>query len=321
VDDDRRRPHDMPLADARTLARSRLKATANSRPSLSEGASAEVPFEDVAEAAFRWHSRIWKPGTLKINRTYLRNQILPRFRRRPTGGITGADVRRWFASLRATPAAADRAMPVLSVIMREAETLGHRPEGSNPCVGIRRYRRRGREWYLSRDETRQLGTALKRHDGNALAAAVRLILLTGCRKGEIMTLQWRDYRDGHLLRDGKTGPRTVWLSAAARRVLDRLPRTGAWVFPARTGKGRAQGLDRYWQRLRDEAGLQDVRLHDLRHSYASSALRASETVLTIGRLLGHNKPETTLRYIHLEDDSVRDAVEAVAPVLGGEGRP
>jgi len=283
----------MSVAEARALARSHLAARAEGGMSRSSNPAAETPFEDVAEAVFRRHSRIWKPGTLKVNRTYLRNQILPRFRGTPVGEITGADVRRWFASLRLTPAAADRAMPVLSVIMREAETLGHRPEGSNPCAGIRRYRRRGRERFLSREETRRLGTVLREHDGDALAAAVRLLLLTGCRKGEIMTLQWRDCRDGHLfLRDGKTGPRTVWLSSTARTVLDGLPRTGAWVFPARTGKGRAQGLDRYWQRLRGEADLRDVRLHDLRHSYASFALRAGETVLTIGRLLGHSKPET-----------------------------
>jgi len=217
---------------------------------------------------------------------------------------------------------ADRAAPVLSVIMREAETLGHRPEGSNPCVNIRRYRRRGRERFLSREETRRLGEALTRHDGHVLAAAVKLLLLTGCRKSEIMTLQWRDFRDGHLfLRDGKTGPRTVWLSTAARSILEGLPRTGAWVFPGRDGKGSVQGLKYFWVKLRNEAGLQDVRLHDLRHSYASLALQAGETVLVIGRLLGHSDPDTTLKYIHLADRTVRDAVDAVAPVLGGEGRP
>ncbi|MXY34688.1 MAG: tyrosine-type recombinase/integrase [Boseongicola sp. SB0664_bin_43] len=310
----------MSLAEARALARSHLSAHVNGAPSRSADSS-EVPFEDVAEAVFRRHSRLWKPGTLRVNRNYLKNQILPWFRGRPVGEITNADVRRWFTALRSTPTAADRAMPVLSVIMREAETLGHRPEGSNPCRNIRRYRRHGRERFLSREEIRRLGAALKGHDGNALAAAVRLLLLTGCRKGEIMTLQWRDYRDGHLfLRDGKTGPRTVWLSSVARTVLDGLPRTGVWVFPGRSGTGSARGLDSFWNELRDETGLLDVRLHDIRHSYASLALQRGETVLTIGRLLGHSDPDTTLKYIHLADQAVRDAVEAVAPVLGGEGR-
>ena len=310
----------MPLADARDLARSHLAASRTGNPSRPPETAEETPFENVAEVVFCRRSRHWKPGTLEVNRRYLKNQILPRFRGQPIGAITGADVQQWFASLRSTPAAADRAAPVLSVIMREAETLGFRPEGSNPCGNIRRYRMRGRERFLSREETRRLGTVLKGHDGNVLATAVKLLLLTGCRKSEIMTLQWQDFRDGHLfLRDGKTGPRTVWLSAAARTVLDGLPRNRAWVFPGKSGAAPAQGLNQFWRHLRNEAGLRDVRLHDLRHSYASLALQIGETVLTIGRLLGHSDPDSTLKYIHLADQTARDAVDSVAPILGGEG--
>ena len=310
----------MPLADARKVARSHLAASRTGDPSRIAETAAETPFEDVADAAFRRQFRHWKPGTLAVNRSHLKNHILPRFRGQPIGTITSTDVQQWFASLREVPAAADRAAPVLSVIMMEAEALGFRPEGSNPCGNIRRYRRRGRERFLSREETRRLGTVLKRHDGHLLAAAVKLLLLTGCRKSEIMTLQWQDFRDGHLfLRDGKTGPRTVWLSSPARAVLNGLPRTSVWVFPGRAGAAPAQGLNGFWLKLRSDANLRDVRLHDLRHSYASLALSAGETVLTIGRLLGHNKPDTTLKYIHLADQTLRDAVEAVAPILGGEG--
>ena len=314
----------MPLARARTLARARLAAFRNHDPSRPPEASAETPFEVVAEAAFRRHARLWKPGTMKVNRNYLKQLILPRFKGQPVGAITAEDVRQWFASLRPTPASADRSMPVLSVIMREAETLGCRPEDSNPCRNIRRYRRRGRDRFLSREEVRRLGKALARHDGHILAAAVRLLLLTGCRKSEIMTLRWRDYRDGRLfLRDSKTGPRTVWLSSVAREVLDGLPRKRVSVFPGRRRMRSAslQCLDQFWRDLRDEANLQDVRLHDLRHSYATLALQAGETVPTIGRLLGHGDPQTTLKYIHLADETVRQAVDAVAPVLCGERRP
>ena len=119
---------------------------------------------------------------------------------------------------------------------------------------------------------------------------VRLLLLTGCRKSEILTLRWSDYREGHLfLRDSKTGPRTVWLSQPARNVLDGLDRTGQWVFPAARGQGpRNRGwLEGFWDTIRAEAGLRGVRLHDLRHTHASIALRQGETVLTIARLLGH----------------------------------
>ena len=109
----------------------------------------------------------------------------------------------------------------------------------------------------------------------------------------------------------------MWLSSPARAVLDRLPRTGPWMFPASTGTGplSAGTLDRFWRALREEAGLQDLRLHDLRHSYASFALRQGETVLTIGRLLGHRDPASTLRYTHFADALVRDAVEVVGKSL------
>ena len=104
---------------------------------------AETLFEAVAETVFERYRRLWKPGTLGVNRCYLKNQILPRFQGRQVADIGRRDIRDWFASLRATPVAADRSMPVLSVILREAEAMGLRPEGSNPCLGIRRYRRRG----------------------------------------------------------------------------------------------------------------------------------------------------------------------------------
>ena len=149
---------------------------------------------------------------------------------------------------------------------------------------------------------------------------IRLLILTGCRRGEILTLKWSDYREGHLfLRDSKTGPRTVWLSSPARRLLDGLPRRGAWIFPARR-KGRYLSevtLKHCWWKLRAEAGIDDVRLHDLRHTYASVALRSGETVPTIARLLGHNDPATTLKYTHLNHEAVREAVAAIAPILAG----
>ncbi len=137
---------------------------------------------------------------------------------------------------------------------------------------------------------------------------------TGCRKSEINMLRWADYREGKLfLPDSKTGPRTVWLSQAARDVLDNLPRKKRWVFSST--RPEPHHLDVFWQQIRAEAGLNDVRLHDLRHSYASVALQNGETILAIGKLLGHAMASTTLRYTHLNDDAVREAIDVVAPVL------
>ena len=282
----------------------------------------ETLFEAVAETVFERHARLWKAGTLRVNRGYLRKQILPHFAGRQIAEIDRQEVRRWFASLRATPVAADRSMPVLSVIMREAERMGLRPEGSNPCRGIRRYRRKGRERFLSDEEIRRLSARLAEHESRwpQQTALVRLLLLTGCRKSEILTLQWRDYREGHLfLRDSKVGPRTVWLSKPARDILNALARKNCWVFPASQGDRprSACWLNPFWNRVRAEAALDDLRLHDLRHAHASLALRRGENILAIGKLLGHRRPETTLKYTHTVDAMVREAAETVGAVLGG----
>ena len=198
-------------------------------------ASPDITFETVADEVFRRYARNWKPSTLKLNQGYCRNQILPWFEGRPIADITAHDVQRWFASLHETPVAADRSAPILSVIMRQAEVYGYRPEGTNPCAGIKRYRRQGRERFLSTAEINRLGEVLARHedDDPQAVAIIRLLLLTGCRKGEIITLKWSYYREGRLfLPDSKVGPCTVWLSSAARAILDGLPRTAVWVFPS-----------------------------------------------------------------------------------------
>ena len=128
--------------EARARAKSLLAAI---REGSDEEAAAppDIAFETLADEVFRRYARNWKPSTLKVNRSYYHKQILPWFRGRPIGDITAHDVRRWFASLHNTPVAADRSVPVLSVIMRQAEVYGYRPEGTNPCAGIKRYRARG----------------------------------------------------------------------------------------------------------------------------------------------------------------------------------
>ena len=134
--------------EARARAKSLLAAIR--RGGDAPASPEEAVFEAVADEVFTRYARNWKPGTLKVNRNYYRNHILPRFKGRPIAGIDSRDVRQWFASLHAKPAAADRSAPILSVIMRQAEIYGYRPEGSNPCKGIKRYRREGRERFCRR---------------------------------------------------------------------------------------------------------------------------------------------------------------------------
>ena len=305
--------------EARARARSMLAALREGREPGTADPGGTL-FETVAEEVFDRYGRRWKPRTLEVNRAYLRRQILPFFAGRPIGEITREEVRAWFCGLHATPAAANRSAPILSVIMQQAEAWGYRPENSNPCAGIRRYRQGRSERFLTPEEYRRLARVLGRHEANRPlhVAALRLLLLTGCRKSEILTLQWRSYREGRLhLPDSKTGPRTVWLCEAARGVLDCLPRSSGWVFPVAGRRTPWLWLDYFWRGVREEAGLQDVRLHDTRHSYASIALLGGESVRAVGRLLGHEKAATTLKYAHLSDATVREAVETLSPVLSG----
>ena len=307
--------------EARDRARVMLASMRNGTDDQA-AAPRDTAFEIVADEVFRRYARNWKPSTLKVNQNYYSNHILPWFEGRPIAEITTRDVQQWFASLHETPVAADRSAPVLSVIMRQAEVYGYRPEGTNPCAGIKRYRRQGRERFLSAAEIRRLAEVLTRHEADhpQAMAIIRMLLFTGCRIGEIVSLKWRYYREGKLiLPDSKTGPRTIWLSSAAREVLDCLPRRAVWIYPSPRENGflHAVTVGRVWHRLRVEADLCDVRLHDLRHSYASIAMAQGETVLTIGRLLGHRDPATTLKYIHLSDAMVREAADAVGAALEG----
>ncbi len=309
-------PDGMTVEEARERAREMLAAIRTGRPASDEG----TLFEVVSEEVFRRYGRNWKPRTLAVNRHYLHKKILPWFRGRQISGISSQDVKDWFASLHATPVSADRSMPVLSVIMKEAEADGLRPEGSNPCKGIRRYSRKNRERFLSESEFSQFGTALREAGLCTTVSIIRLLALTGCRSSEIRTLRWKDFRDGHLyLRDSKTGPRTVWLSSTARAVLNDLPRTSPWVFPSGKTEGpiSSSKVRKAWVGIRSDASLKDVRLHDLRHAYASFAIMNGETVLTVGRLLGHDDPGTTLKYAHHAEAAVEEAAVAMGVVLGG----
>ena len=154
-------------------------------------------------------------------------------------------------------------------------------------------------------------------------AAIRLLLLTGCRKSEILSLQWQDVdlEAGDLrLRDSKTGPRAVPLSPPAVRVLAELPRVpgNPWVIPGRKPGTHMTNLDGPWRIVRKRAGLDDVRIHDCRHSFASRALALGESLPVIAKLLGHSQIRTTARYAHLERDSVKASATRVADSIAGD---
>ena len=287
------------------------------------------PMTAFAEEFLERYARHWTPRTLESNRYFIRNHILPAFGRMTVDAIAAADVRNWFASMANKPGSANRAMPVLSVMMRMAELWGYRPHNSNPCKRTRRYRTTPRERFLTAEEMARLNAVLTRDEFwcPSVVAIVRLLMLTGCRMGEITSLEWDWIKGGRIfLPDSKSGPRTVWLSSAARAVIDAIPRYGKecpFVFPSRPPTRPIDNIQYHWNRIRDEAGLPGLRLHDLRHSWASVAAMNGVGMVTIAKLLGHALVETTERYVHLSDRSVADAADRVSgrisAALAGSG--
>lgn len=224
---------------------------------------------------------------------------------------------------RETPYQANRTMQVLSKMFNMAEIWGMRPDGSNPCRHVPKYREQKRERYLSQHELQRLGAVLAEAERNGseslhVVAAFRLLILTGCRLREIQTLQWGFITDtGMELPDTKTGARRIPLPAAARAVLSTLPRTlgNPHVIEGKLDGSHITDMQHPWRRIRARAGLDDVRIHDLRHTYASNAVSSGMPIQMVGRLLGHTQIQTTMRYAHLADDPVKRAAEENAERL------
>ena len=276
----------------------------------------------LAERFMRAHvKQHCRPSTAAGYRALLEKHLLPELGATPVIGIGRAEVAALHHRLRGTPTRANAAVDLLSLMFALAEAWELIPPGRNPCRGFRRYRTRKRERFLSGEEYRRFGRALADSEAEGAwppaIAAIRLLALTGCRRDEILKLRWDDVdrTAGELrLLDAKTGPRMVPLTTPVREVLDAVPRRPGvpWVFAGRQG-GRLSNLYQYWEPVRARAGLDDVRLHDLRHSYASRALALGESLSAIGKLLGHVKLATTARYAHL----MRDAEKAAAARVGG----
>ena len=282
---------------------------------------------ELAERYRREHLDVrCKPSTASRVRSTLRAHLLPAFGDCPIDAV--GDDRVWALRnrLHATPAAANHAVNLLSAMLSMAETWGLVPEGSNPCQRVARYKVRRRERFLTQAEFSRLGRVLSEAEARGevpsyAAAALRLLMFTGCRRNEILQLRWDEVdleRRELRLRDSKTGPRTVPLSPPAARVLANRPRVDGtpWVFPGGVAGRHVTTIDRTWHKVRAQAELQDVRLHDLRHSFASRALALGESLPVIGKLLGHTEVQTTARYSHLAEESVMASAARIAASIG-----
>lgn len=262
-----------------------------------------------------------KPSTRKRMDSALRTQLLPAFGLLPLNRIRSTAIHRWFDRYsRTAPGGANRTLDVLRQILTHALECGYLT--ANPADGVKRNRRPNFTRFLSRSEIGRLHTALDAHrgreSGRQQAEIIRLLLLTGCRKGELVNLRWSEI-DGDILRlrDSKTGPRTVFLGAHARAILSCQPRTSsAYVFPSPSDSSKARTSElSLWRKVRREAGIEDVRLHDLRHTFASHAVIQNVPLPVVSRLLGHAATRMTLRYAHVGDREVEAAAERIGTAM------
>ncbi|MCZ6640365.1 MAG: site-specific integrase [Gammaproteobacteria bacterium] len=328
-------PHgNITTEQARSIARTWLaEVHKGGDPAAETEAGRNAPsLSEFAERYMKQHAEVKKrPLSVAGDEQNLRNHILPKLGRKKLIDINRQDLIRFHHSLKDKPGAANRCVALLSKMFNLAEKWGQRPDGSNPCRHVERYKEHRIERFLSNDELAHLGEVLTEAErtGSELPsaiAAIRLLLFTGCRRSEILTLKWEhmDF-ERHCLRlpESKTGAKTVYLSPPALEVLTGIERgeDNPYVITGAKPGSHLVNLTKPWHRIRAKAGLDDVRLHDLRHSFASVAVAGGLSLPLIGALLGHTQPQTTARYAHLAADPLRQATDMVGRRIAAAMEP
>jgi integrase len=321
----------MRTAEARELARLALADMKAGRDPAIERRTrqhaAAANSMTVAAFAEKWliehvQAKLKPLTTARDCASQLRRHIIPALGHRTIAELSYADINALHAKMKATPRAANYAIGTLRSLLQHAILAGLRT--TNPARQIIRYPETLRERFLSERESEAALNAIDKAtaDGTitiGAGAGLKLALYTGARRGEICATRWTDIDwDRRLIRlkEGKTGPRTIYLSDVALDVLRSLPRTGPTVVGVKWRQ-----LDRAWEAVRQRCGLDDVRLHDLRHSYASLALKQGVSLARIGKLLGHRRASTTERYSHLAADDVAAAADIVGAAFTAATAP
>lgn len=296
-------------------------------------ARAALSVADLAERYLVQHAEARKrPRSVASDKALLRLHILPALGRMKVAAVSRADVTRLHDAMQATQGAANRTLALLSKMLNLAEKWGLRVDGSNPCRHVEKYPERRLERFLSADELGRLGAVLAKAERTAtephsVISAIRLLIFTGARLGEILDLRWEHVdleRTCLRLPESKTGQKVIHLNAPALEALNGVERRDGspWVITGREPGKPLVNLRKPWHRIRKAAGIEGVRLHDLRHSFASVGAAGGLSLPMIGALLGHTQPATTARYAHLAADPLKQATdmigERIAAAMNGE---
>jgi integrase len=281
---------------------------------------------DVCDRFIEEHVKVHlKPTTQRTYKISVEKEIRPKLGKHKVEALTRADVAKFMHGLRATPIQANRTFAALSKMMNLCEQWGLRPDGSNPCRHVKKYKENKRERYLSSEEMERLGNVLNEceQDGIETPYVVtffKLLILTGARLGEIQTLKWDYVKEGcFMLPDSKTGAKKVYFGPEVQSLLDALMRvpSNPYVIVGPVTGEHMNDMQKPWRRIRKRAGLEDVRIHDLRHTFASFMVTAGHSLPMIGKLLGHSQPQTTARYAHLADATMHEVANSMSGMIGG----
>lgn len=308
-----------------------------------------VTVSELANSFLADHVEVKRKASTKVHYEDVLNRLVaPKIGKLKAKDVTRADIARLHLANKATPFQANRILAIVGSMYGFGAKHGLVPEGMNPARGVERYKEEGRERYFSTDELERLGAAIRKAETEGIpwridprkktkhvpkekrvtnigeygAAALRLLIFTGARLGEILSLKWEhvDLERGLLnLPDSKTGKKVIVLNAPALEVLANLTCTGIYVIAGESvgtkdEKPRSD-LKRPWAMVKREAGLEGVRLHDLRHNFAAFGAGGGLGLPIIGKLLGHTQPQTTARYAHLDSDPLRNAANAIGSTL------
>ena len=313
--------NDWTVEEARAKVAELRKAVSEGKaPALAMRPAKGITVNDAAERMMAEHSPHLRPRTVRRYRECIDNGIAPALGKLHIAALAPSDVAALHSKLKRTPRSANMVLGVLSIICKYAEKWGERPLGSNPCQHQSKYPEVARHRYLDENEIAAIGHALNKlaeRFGDAAIDALRLIMLTGGRKGEILNLRWEQVDLGNARlsfapSEHKTGgsaiAKTVPIGAAAVDLLKSRPRASEYVFPSPLG-GPLADIKRLWEAVRVEANVPDVRIHDLRHTWGAVATSGGHALQTIGAVMGHRNPSTTARYAHVAPSPAARAVE------------
>ena len=259
-----------------------------------------------------------KKSSLVRDENLIKGVIIPVFGKIRVADLNRSHLIKYHHSKKDTPIMANRFLALISTMMNLAEKWEYRPQNTNPCKYVDRYKEKKRQVYLSMDQLEKVGQAmrqLKNTESFYALSALKMLLVTGCRTSEILNLKWEyvDIANNCIhLPDSKTGARTIHLSPVAFDILNALPSEEGFVFRSPRENKRLTTLRCLWKKICGITDLKDYRLHDLRHTYASFAVSGGFSLPIIAKMLGHAGIKTTERYAHLHQDPVNKAIDDVS---------